>query len=79
MNILSPLIVGRNKIMRKEKLLALISEIENDLNAAAAKVAIFQLVQGDEAIPKTAEAIQFRVGETIDIELQDLKEYVSLL
>lgn len=65
--------------MNKKQLQALLVEIENDLNAAAAKTAIFQLVQGDEAIPKTAEAIQSRIAGTISIELEDLKEYVGNL
>ena len=65
--------------MSKEKLLALLAEVENDLNMVDAKLAIFQLVQGDEDIPSVADDVKQRLSTILDIEIQDLKEYVGNL
>jgi len=65
--------------MNKGKLVALLRDIENHLNEADSTLAIFELIQGDEAIPKLATDIRRKMGGVLDIELADLKECVNKL
>ena len=64
--------------MNKEKLLAILIDIENGISLVDANLAIFELVE-DESIAKVAGDIKSRLSTILSIELEDLKEYVGQL